>query len=549
MIRLPRPSWAAVPPTIVGVEWSNPITRGLVDVVVPAWGRSLVLGGLRNTTAGLLSIVDGAGRLGSARITTGNTATEEYGPMGAGLTTWTHLGVLRQTATTGTRTAGVGVVNSGGFMFINGSGAFRAIASRSGGNHVLTGLTLDQEPAVMLHTGNPTNHTLRVRDSVVGPTAHGGIVGGTGNWAIGRASVTNTSLAEHFLYAVWSRELSVDEQDSLVSNPWQLLQRPRRLIAVAFDAGAITGASAGTLNAVTGTAAGTVRVAGSSAATLNGVVGSTSGTVRVSGASTGTLSQVAGTATGSVVSGISGVSSATLATVTGSASGAVAVAATSSQTVSGITGSSTGAVVVRAASSDTLGAVIGTATGSVISGIAGASSATLGPVTGSSAGTVSLTGTSAQSVGAVTGSSAGQIVVTGISSRTLDAITGAAAGVVGSAPVLGQSSATLGSVTGSSAGAVGVAGASSAALGAVAGSAVGSVAVRGVSGITLGAVTGSATGSTLGAIAGASVATLGAVTGVAVGTVSDAPIFRDGNPDRWIVPYRARVAHIRPHRG
>jgi hypothetical protein len=97
------------------------------------------------------------------------------------------------------------------------------------------------------------------------------------------------------------------------------------------------GNSSATL-AITGTAAGTVRVAGASAQSL-AITGTAVGTVRVTGSTSQALA-ITGTAAGAISALAIGNSSATLA-VTGTAAGTVRITGSSSQTLA-ITGSATG---------------------------------------------------------------------------------------------------------------------------------------------------------------------------------------------------------------
>lgn len=140
-------------------------------------------------------------------------------------------------------------------------------------------------------------------------------------------------------------------------------------------ASGVTGTASDTVS-VTGSAAGTVKVAGAGADTVS-VTGSSAGTVLVVGAATDTVA-VTGAATGVIGSSITGTASDTV-TVTGAAAGAVAVAGAATDTVS-VVGSSAGTVLVRGAAADTV-TVTGAASGLVLS-----------PVVGTAADTVTISG-------------------------------------------------------------------------------------------------------------------------------------------------------------
>ena len=147
-------------------------------------------------------------------------------------------------------------------------------------------------------------------------------------------------------------------------------------------ASGVTGTASDTVS-VTGSAAGTVKVAGAGADTVS-VTGSSAGTVLVVGAATDTVA-VTGAATGVIGSSITGTASDTV-TVTGAAAGAVAVAGAATDTVS-VVGSSAGTVLVRGAAADTV-TVTGAASGLVLS-----------PVVGTAADTVTISGTAAAIIG------------------------------------------------------------------------------------------------------------------------------------------------------
>jgi hypothetical protein len=238
-------------------------------------------------------------------------------------------------------------------------------------------------------------------------------------------------------------------------------------------------------------------------------LGPAAGGATVTGTSASTLDAVTGTADADLT--LAATSAATVSAVTGAADAAVVVAATSSVTVGTTTGTTDADVIVTATSAQTLDAVTGTASGVVISGIAGDSAATLGATTGAADAGILVAATSSATLG-VTGASAGAVALVGVSAQTVNDVTGTAIGTTTGAAA-GDSAATVGSVTGTAAGYVDVLGTSSATLG-VTGTASGVVEAgpaTGTSSATLAALSGTAAAQII--VAGSSVGQLGGVVG------------------------------------
>jgi hypothetical protein len=498
VIRLPRSPHYAQPQGGASIDWANPLTRGLLALLVPQRSGTvdLVSGRLLGRGSPLASAY-GPGPAGQSLNAQANTSAIDWldgdvygGAIPAGVT-WAAL------------TNAGPAVTAASYWLGQGSSAANAplagLCTPSTGNLYRPRIQWRDDSSVMrmdVQTVDPVLSDLRPH-AIVGSYMPGGDLGAivavdgalqattAAVTTVAPTRLTSTSLAlnglrrasngftirsQTYLGALWDRGLSADEASRLSANLSQLIASPRgrSFVPVAFAA-----APAG-----------------------------------VTGSSTQTLGAVTGTAAGAVISGIAGTSSVSLGAVTGSSAGAVSVGGTSSRTLDAVAGTATGQIRVSGLSSAALDAITGAASGVVgAAPVLGESSATLGPVIGSAAGVVQsagLTGQSVQTIAEVSGSAAGTVRVAGLSGATVAGVTGAAGGAV---------------------------------------------AVRGVSGIDLGAVTGSATGSSLPVAMGSSVVTLAAVTGSAAGTVSDLPIFRPGNADVWRVPYRARAVRVRHHRG
>lgn len=134
----------------------------------------------------------------------------------------------------------------------------------------------------------------------------------------------------------------------------------------------VTGTAAGTLGALSGTAAGSVSDTGTAAGTLGALSGTAAGAVSDTGTAAGTLGALSGVATGSVSD--TGTAAGTLGALTGTATGTV---------------SEPDPGEVFGVAAGTLGALSGTATGTVSEPVEvfGTASGTLGGLTGTATGT------------------------------------------------------------------------------------------------------------------------------------------------------------------
>lgn len=172
------------------------------------------------------------------------------------------------------------------------------------------------------------------------------------------SSPDQNEVKNNVYWAVWNRELSLDEKKAFSENPYQFLKPVRTVqqsdYAALFSSGvsAITGTASGSFTPITGNTAGTVvnPVTGTADGSLSNVTGSASGTVvgNITGIAVGTLTPVTGSASGVVLStSITGTIDGSLASITGAGTGVAVnpVSGTASGTLTGITGSASGLVV------------------------------------------------------------------------------------------------------------------------------------------------------------------------------------------------------------
>jgi len=391
------------PQDAVGIDWSNPITRGLAGAVGVGHGtRTPILIGSPEyavtPTGRVYRWIDGANA--SARVPTTNFTGSEY----------TTLTVFTP------RALGGGFKKFGGWLTDAGNGgAFfnwdhgnpayaRAVELWAGG---VTAVLKYPEPTL----GRSTVWAAVVSGTTLLGYADGNLSGSTtltgtpSGWTtLSNGSAGDpTGAVDGALALAFNRALSAAEIKSLSENPWQIFEP--EIVRIWVDdqvtGGAVTGNASGPLSPVS----------------ISTVSGSASGTASASASlSAVSLSAVNGTASGaSVASGVfAPVSlSAINATANGAANASASIAPIS---LSPVTGTASGETVVT-----------GNASGAF-------DDVALSPVSGTASGAASATGAfSAISLTAINGTASGGAIVAGNAAGAFDdvsltALTGAASG-------------------------------------------------------------------------------------------------------------------------
>ena len=253
MIRQPRTSQPQGP---VGIDWGNPLARGLVDAV-PASQLRTVVNQVAATVSG--SMTPSVGLLGTARRSATSGANKDiydgaWSRLPAPLTLLTVYKL--NSLDFSTRVSGNLTVSTNGYGLAPSITNYRAIVSRSGVNTVLTGsATSTSKTKIDVLVVDPTNATFWENGvRTVSPTAHGGMATATGAFTHGAENAaSNTNNADYYLSLVWNRALSDAEIKSLSDNPWQIFQPVNRAIWNGFDSPA--GGSPYTLTAEAGAVA------------------------------------------------------------------------------------------------------------------------------------------------------------------------------------------------------------------------------------------------------------------------------------------------------
>ncbi|MES2323281.1 MAG: hypothetical protein V4633_13535 [Pseudomonadota bacterium] len=326
------------PAGIPRIDWSNPITKGLVSLVYVCEGKAIDL--VRpDIVFTITGVSRSSGRKGTGHRLTALGANGIEGPRGnygkANIQFPISHFLVGETANTDNAVmAGCGNGTNGGYA-IGGFSLGRIIRFYTGTAQFITdsgawnnargvfGFVADGANASIWDGGKKIKTaTMTGTITYDNSFGHRQIFGDNqdgGNGATGFAQFD----------AVWNRVLSDGEANSFGINPWQVFAPEARLMAV--DAGApanATGTFASTLAPVAMASSGAVVNAGSFASTLGPVAMAASGVVAVapSGTFASTLGAVAMSASGSVL--IPGAFASTLGAVGMSAAGVVAPHAT-----------------------------------------------------------------------------------------------------------------------------------------------------------------------------------------------------------------------------
>jgi hypothetical protein len=226
------------------IDYGNPLTRGLTDVILPHLMRSMIIGVPQNNSASTNTF--NAGQAGVARRSLDvASVVDTYAISQAYSVPMTMLAIYERTRTTTgpTRVSGTYDVSVSGFGIISNNTNVRAGFARAGGNEQLTGgaHTVGKVNVIAYvldgSTANVT-HTL-YEDGVQTATAAstGAIVLGTNDFMIGRCPDATGWGARHYLYAFWDRVLTPAEVRQISRNPWQIFANSGRRSRVAFDGG------------------------------------------------------------------------------------------------------------------------------------------------------------------------------------------------------------------------------------------------------------------------------------------------------------------------
>jgi hypothetical protein len=379
------------------IDWSNPITRGLVAAWLPSIGSSVVWEAITSS-------------LDATSGTVGFTGSQH----GKGLS----LTAASNYVNGGTRAANAVTTQEISVMAIirpavltRGDLVTRWLTGGNAGDqfNLLYGLT-SGKPAFYVTTGGSTQNSgassiaMAVGNTyVVGGAASiaqsvssvwvNGVLGSTGPvpasinvtpstvYRIGdNANGDGNFNGDFFGAAVWNRYLLASEWAALAVNPHQLFAPSRRVwvqLGPAAGGGEVTGTATITPSPQTLTGAGTVAVAGTLNKTPAAQTVATAATVAIAGTLTITPAAQTVSATGTVTSGVVGTASITPAAQTVTASGTVPIAATatitpSAQTLAGASTVTGGTVTGTAAITPAAQTVTASATvsGGVVTGTA-----------------------------------------------------------------------------------------------------------------------------------------------------------------------------------
>ena len=468
---LPR-RWRSQPQYPVGIDRSNPLTRGLYAALLPTVG-----GTLYNAVTGTFLTQTGAAatrrinskhgigqRYGDASGTSYQTLTAQTNDAGAifwlGERQGTGVGVFRDST------------SAGGNLVFDSSGGF--YVRMGDANAGIVGTFAANTPYNFLYTGDGqgtgqiTKSAFYV-DGVLLASNWGawGFIGGPTlylheNGSGGGAGVDATD----YLWLIWNRHVDATQYAALNANPWQVFAPQRRAIFIGGVAGAAqaTGDGAATLGALTAAGTATVQVNAAGAATLNALT-------------------AAGTAT-----------------TQANANGGLALAA--------LTAAGGATVQVNAAGAATLDALTSSATATVRANAAGAATLDALTVTGLASGVVSSTGNAAATLAALTSTGAATVQANAAGAATLDALT--ASGVAGGLASVGTGAATLASLTAAGTATVVATGTAAVQLGTLTLNATATVLVQAAGALAIGPVT--TTGAATVRANATSAVTLGDVT-------------------------------------
>lgn len=402
--------WTRQPQTPVQIDWSNPLTQGLIGAINA--------GAPVDTRVGTVPFVATAQGIGHNANGSSYLVTNATRPVGSAATIF-HLGnLIQNTAGVGGHTGGIGTTSSGTQLFIiqnNNSGTTKPRALirlvDAGGVSTAESATLGAgvsstaiEPWAATYAGTAASLTLyrngvndtggRANTAASGAATAlnrvslGGVDRGTDSFSPS-GQITLLSLA-------WDRALSAAEIKALSANPWQIFKAQSRRIFAAAAASGSTGTVAVTNANDTSSASGTTTVVGTVARTNANDTSTASGTTTVVG--TVSVANAADTSSASGTTTVTGTSATTNANDTSAASGSVGdtvtgtVATTNANDTSAASGTTTvtGTLARTNANDTSTASGTTTVTGTAASTNANDTAAASG-IAGSITGTVATT--------------------------------------------------------------------------------------------------------------------------------------------------------------
>lgn len=224
------------PQQAMQIDWSNPITRGLVGVVLPNQVRELVTSTVP-TFSGAVTYNGGLGGYGRS-FTAENSSYEQYAGAWSrvGTGTVSHLTCFQFTNTPAVtvRLSGNFTTTTNGYGFLPNTTNLRYATARSGANSILSGNAIVTNKLITaLGVTDATNNTLYENGRITaGPTAHGTWTAPTGEFRLGLDSGGAAAACRSIIYLslVWNRALSDVEARSITLNPWQIfMPQPRKI--------------------------------------------------------------------------------------------------------------------------------------------------------------------------------------------------------------------------------------------------------------------------------------------------------------------------------
>jgi len=226
--------WTSQPQVAVGVNWGNPITKGLIDV---AW---MGVGGPKELVSNTNSIVTGSrvvtsGGISFIRDTSITAASWSYSPVDTRFqvsdnVTMLTFGTVPRTGTTSSYT---GFFGSGGGYYIGNRYGVGNIYGRAGGITIDRASLWKDKLAVRGLTYSSPHLNLYENGSVVETLGGGGNITTGAYDSVQINNAANSTPQDTTLWAAfWGRILSDAEHRSIAANPWQLFQPLSRQIWV-----------------------------------------------------------------------------------------------------------------------------------------------------------------------------------------------------------------------------------------------------------------------------------------------------------------------------
>lgn len=407
--------WARQPQQAVGIDWSNPITRGLVDVIdMTGKPRSVILGTPATTfgTAPSYSAATAKGLAVDTRSAFGGVYFSRSDGKYA-TAAQTHIAVAEFTAAS--------AYYAGYFATATSDGATNSFSLQStgGGSDALVypgGTFATGAESALFNTGinvvglsGSGTFNLYKNGKLVSSGSSTPASQSTSRLVVFGERSANSGYAtkgRSVLHLFYNRHLSATEHAIIAENPWQIFKPiPRRIfVPVAAGGSDVTGTFSATEAAETLSAAGGIIVGGAASVTESAETVSASGSVAIGATSSITETAETLSASGTVDSGVVGTASISEAAETVSASGSIAVGGTASITNDAQTLTAAGSIQITGAGNLIELAETLTASGIVLGGITGSADLTLAAQTlsafaTSSFGTIARPGSDTSNTG------------------------------------------------------------------------------------------------------------------------------------------------------